>query len=352
MLFSLKRRWQLARAKVKLDRILAMLSTDQATNTVERLYFNGDTLTIILNDASGTVTQDVRAAIPSATVIRTAHSALSPAPKKPSTAGHSPLTPALENGTTETPATRPNLLAQSRSEPGPKIELPTIKHIIAVASGKGGVGKSTVAYHLARALQRQGLKTGLLDLDIYGPSLPLLLNRQGERAKVEDKQFLPIIDKGLITMSLGFVTDPDKATIWRGPMVMGAVQQLLKDTRWPELDVLVLDLPPGTGDAQLTLAQKVHLTGALIVTTPHGLSLLDARKGLQMFQKMSVPVWGIVENMASYQCAHCGANNHPFGDGVIESDVPVIAKIPLVANLELQHAVFDGLAASCNEKLT
>jgi ATP-binding protein involved in chromosome partitioning len=211
--------------------------------------------------------------------------------------------------------------------------LPQVKNVIAVASGKGGVGKSTVAANLAVALALQGAEVGLLDADIYGPSMGVMLG-VADRPEVVGNKLIPIRAHGLYGMSIGFCMDPDTPVIWRGPMVMKAVEQFLRDVEWPELDYMVVDLPPGTGDAQLTLVQKVPISGAVIVTTPNEVSLIDARKGLAMFQKMSVPVFGIVENMSTFICPHCKAETEIFSRGggkrtAMEMGVPFLGEIPL-----------------------
>ncbi|WP_312854446.1 iron-sulfur cluster carrier protein ApbC [Paludibacterium denitrificans] len=194
--------------------------------------------------------------------------------------------------------------------------LPGVKNIIAVASGKGGVGKSTTAVNLALALAAEGARVGLLDADIYGPSQPLMLGLQGQRPETPDgKHLKPVENYGIQTMSIGYLVDNDQAMVWRGPMVSQALQQLLNDTQWDNLDYLVIDMPPGTGDVQLTLAQKVPVTGAVIVTTPQDIALLDARKGVTMFQKVGVPILGLVENMAIHICSNCGHAEHIFGEG-------------------------------------
>jgi ATP-binding protein involved in chromosome partitioning len=192
--------------------------------------------------------------------------------------------------------------------------VPGVNAIIAVASGKGGVGKSTVAVNLALALSRLGLKTGLLDADIYGPSVPRLLDIR-EKPESDGKKLHPIEKYGLKAMSIGFLVKEDEAMIWRGPMVQSALTQMMGDVAWAPLDVLVIDMPPGTGDAQLTIAQRVPLKGAVIVSTPQDLALIDARKGIAMFQKTQVPVLGIVENMSTFVCPHCGTESHIFGHG-------------------------------------
>jgi ATP-binding protein involved in chromosome partitioning len=194
--------------------------------------------------------------------------------------------------------------------------LPGIHNVLAVASGKGGVGKSTVAVNLALGLALDGARVGLLDADIYGPSQPRMLGLTGERPVSRDgKRLEPLAAHGLKAMSIGFLIDEEQPMVWRGPMVTQALTQLLGDTIWGELDYLVVDMPPGTGDIQLTLSQRVPLSGALIVTTPQDIALLDARKGLRMFQKVAVPVVGVVENMSTHQCSHCGHIEPIFGEG-------------------------------------
>lgn len=193
--------------------------------------------------------------------------------------------------------------------------LPGVKNIIAVASGKGGVGKSTTAVNLALALQAEGARTGLLDADIYGPSQPRMLGVHQRPDTRDGKRLEPVPGHGLQTMSIGFLIDEETPMVWRGPMVTQALQQLLGDTNWDDLDYLVIDLPPGTGDTQLTLAQKVPVSGAVIVTTPQDIALLDARKGLKMFEKVEVPVLGVVENMSIHICSNCGHQEPIFGEG-------------------------------------
>ncbi|MEJ2593059.1 MAG: iron-sulfur cluster carrier protein ApbC [Candidatus Thiodiazotropha sp.] len=190
-----------------------------------------------------------------------------------------------------------------------------IKNIIAVASGKGGVGKSTTAVNLALALAEEGARVGVLDADIYGPSQPRMLGITGKPESTDGKTLEPMVGYGLQAMSIGFLIDEETPMIWRGPMVTQALEQLLNDTNWADLDYLVVDLPPGTGDTQLTLAQKVPVSGAVIVTTPQDIALLDARKGLKMFEKVEVPVLGIVENMSTHICSNCGHEEHIFGSG-------------------------------------
>ncbi len=193
--------------------------------------------------------------------------------------------------------------------------LPNVKNIIAVASGKGGVGKSTTAVNLALALAVEGAQVGMLDADIYGPSQPMMLGITGRPESIEENTMEPMEGHGLQASSIGFLIDDDAPMVWRGPMVTSALEQLLRQTRWRDLDYLIVDMPPGTGDIQLTLAQKVPVTGAVIVTTPQDIALLDARKGLKMFEKVGVPIVGIIENMSTYVCPSCGHEEHVFGTG-------------------------------------
>jgi ATP-binding protein involved in chromosome partitioning len=196
--------------------------------------------------------------------------------------------------------------------------VPGVRNIIAVASGKGGVGKSTTAVNLALALAAEGANVGVLDADIYGPSQPMMLGISGRPETKDGKKLEPMEGHGLQAMSIGFLIDTETPMVWRGPMVTQALEQLLKDTNWRDLDYLVVDLPPGTGDIQLTLAQKVPVTGAIIVTTPQDIALIDARKGLKMFEKVGIPILGIVENMSFHVCPKCGHESHIFGTGGAE----------------------------------
>jgi ATP-binding protein involved in chromosome partitioning len=193
--------------------------------------------------------------------------------------------------------------------------IPNVKNIIAVASGKGGVGKSTTAVNLALALAQDGAKVGILDADIYGPSVPMMLGLSGKPESFDNKTMQPKVAFGVQTMSIGYLVAEDQALIWRGPMVTTALQQLLKETQWEALDYLVIDLPPGTGDIQLTLAQNVPVSGAIIVTTPQDIALLDAQRGFGMFEKVNVPVLGLVENMSLHICSQCGHEEAIFGSG-------------------------------------
>jgi ATP-binding protein involved in chromosome partitioning len=217
---------------------------------------------------------------------------------------------------------------------GGRIEVPGVKHIIAVASGKGGVGKSTTAVNLALGLAANGVTTGLLDADIYGPSMPRMLDVKEKPDSIDGKALKPIERYGLRTMSIGYIVNEDTPMIWRGPMVSSALEQMLRDVQWGELDVLVVDMPPGTGDAQLTLAQRVALAGAVIVSTPQDIALVDARKGLNMFRKVAVPVLGFVENMSFFLCPHCGERSEIFGHGGARHEaeklgVPFLGEVPL-----------------------
>ena len=211
------------------------------------------------------------------------------------------------------------------------------RHIIAVASGKGGVGKSTTAINLAIAIQKMGKSVGILDADIYGPSLPRLTGVT-TKPKAKDNKLIPIQAHGLKIMSIGFLLEEDAPTIWRGPMVMSALEQMLKDVAWGDLDVLVIDMPPGTGDAQLTLSQRVRLAGAVIVSTPQDLALIDARKGLNMFRKVGVPVLGLVENMSYFICPSCGETSHIFGHGGAETEAHKLG-LPFLGNIPLEMEI-------------
>jgi len=228
----------------------------------------------------------------------------------------------------------PNAKRGHAHAPQPSAGIPGVATIIAVASGKGGVGKSTVAVNLALGLSRLGLKVGLLDADIYGPSVPRLLDIR-EKPESDGKKLKPIEKLGIKAMSIGFLVREDEAMIWRGPMVQSALTQMMNDVAWAPLDVLVIDMPPGTGDAQLTIAQRVPLKGAVIVSTPQDIALIDARKGIAMFNKTHVPVLGVVENMSTFVCENCGHETHIFGHGGAKATaealgVPFLGEIPLM----------------------
>lgn len=223
--------------------------------------------------------------------------------------------------------------------------LPGIKNVIAVASGKGGVGKSTTTANLALALAAEGAKVGILDADIYGPSQQMMMGLSGRPESADGKTIEPMEIYGVQTMSIGLLIDVDQPMVWRGPMVTQALEQLLRDTQWKELDYLVVDLPPGTGDIQLTLSQKVPLTGAVIVTTPQDIALIDARKGLKMFEKVNVPILGIVENMSTHICSRCGHEEHIFGEGgaarmSADYEIDLLGQLPL--DMRIREQVDSG----------
>ncbi len=225
-----------------------------------------------------------------------------------------------------------------------------IDRIIAVGSGKGGVGKSTVSSNLAVALAKQGRRVGLLDADIYGPSQPRMMGVSKRPASPDGKTIEPLHAHGVTMMSIGLMLKEDEAVIWRGPMIMGALQQLLTQVAWGELDVLIIDLPPGTGDIQLTLCQRTHLTGAIVVSTPQDVALLDARKALDMFQKLKTPVLGLIENMSTYICPNCGHEEHLFGHGGVAAeakrlDLPFLGELPLSIDVRLAGDAGTPIAA-------
>jgi ATP-binding protein involved in chromosome partitioning len=219
--------------------------------------------------------------------------------------------------------------------------VPGVKNIVAIASGKGGVGKSTTAVNLALALAAEGASVGVLDADIYGPSQPTMLGIAGRPESKDGKTLEPMVGHGIQAISIGFLIDIDTPMVWRGPMVTQALEQLLKDTRWRDVDYLVVDMPPGTGDIQLTLAQKVPVTGAVIVTTPQDIALIDARKGLKMFEKVGIPILGVVENMSTHICSNCGYEEHIFGQGGAERmcreyGTELLGALPLDINIREQ----------------
>jgi ATP-binding protein involved in chromosome partitioning len=242
------------------------------------------------------------------------------------------------------PAAPPDLKPQKAAPQGPE-KIPGVDRIIAIASGKGGVGKSTVASNLACALAAEGRRVGMLDADVYGPSQPRMLGVSGRPASPDGKTILPMRNFGVTMMSIGLMTNEDQAVVWRGPMLMGALQQMMMQVQWGALDVLIVDLPPGTGDVQMTLAQKAHVDGAIIVSTPQDVALLDARKGIDMFNQLNTPILGMIENMSTHICSECGHEEHVFGHGGVVAEaeklgVPLLAEIPL--HLDIRMAADGG----------
>lgn len=259
----------------------------------------------------------------------------------------------------------PDLKTQKKAEPKGPEKVPGVDRILAIASGKGGVGKSTVSANLACALAVEGRRVGLLDADVYGPSQPRMLGVSGRPSSPDGKTILPMRNHGVTMMSIGLMTDEGKAVVWRGPMLMGALQQMMFQVQWGALDVLIVDLPPGTGDVQMTLAQKAEVDGAIVVSTPQDIALIDARKGIDMFQQLKVPVHGMIENMSTHICSNCGHEEHVFGHGGVQTEaknlgVDLLAEVPLDLNIRLaadggtpivvsdpshpQAAVFRGIA--------
>lgn len=238
------------------------------------------------------------------------------------------------------PKPPPDLKTKRKSESKGPERIPGVEHIIAIASGKGGVGKSTVASNLACALAAEGRRVGLLDADIYGPSQPRMLGVSGRPASPDGKTILPLRNHGVTMMSLGLMTNEGQAVVWRGPMLMGALQQMLMQVQWGALDILIVDLPPGTGDVQMTLAQKTEVDGAIIVSTPQDVALIDARKGIDMFNQLKTPILGMIENMSTHICTKCGHEEHLFGHGGVVAEaaklgVPVLAEIPVDLNIRI-----------------
>ncbi|MBS8228216.1 Mrp/NBP35 family ATP-binding protein [Vannielia litorea] len=256
--------------------------------------------------------------VSSVSALLTAHSAAPQAPNQP---------PSLKVGRHPTPQSGPQAI-------------PGIKRIVAVGSGKGGVGKSTVSANLAVALARQGRKVGLLDADIYGPSQPRMMGVSKRPGSPDGEKIIPLTAHGVTFMSIGLMLEEGQAVIWRGPMLMGALQQMMTQVQWGELDVLIVDLPPGTGDVQLTLCQRYPITGAVVVSTPQDVALIDARKAIDMFGKLKTPVLGLIENMSTYICPNCGHEAHLFGHGGVAMEaekmgVPLLAQLPLELDTRL-----------------
>ena len=234
----------------------------------------------------------------------------------------------------------PDLKPKKPAQPQGPQKIPGVDRILAVASGKGGVGKSTVSANLACALAAEGRRVGLLDADVYGPSQPRMLGVSGRPASPDGKTILPMRNHGVTMMSIGLMTNEDQAVVWRGPMLMGALQQMMMQVQWGALDVLIVDLPPGTGDVQMTLAQKAHVDGAIVVSTPQDVALIDARKGIDMFKQLHVPIVGLIENMSTHICSNCGHEEHIFGHGGVAAEakklnVPLLSEIPLHLDVRL-----------------
>jgi len=252
----------------------------------------------------------------------------------------------------QAPKAPPNLKLGRHPTPsqGAVEKLPGVKHILAIGSGKGGVGKSTVSSNLAVALARQGRNVGLLDADIYGPSQPRMMGVSARPASPDGKTIIPLKAHGVTMMSIGLMLDPAKAVVWRGPMLMGALQQMLGQVEWGELDVLIIDLPPGTGDVQLTLCTRYDVTGAIVVSTPQDVALLDARKAIDMFQTLKTPILGLIENMSVFVCPHCGGQSHIFGQGGVRAEaqalgLPFLGELPLTLEVRLAGDAGTPIAA-------
>ena len=306
-----------------------------ARDLVRALRIDGDAVSFVIEAESPEAASALQAArdraeaalraldgVGQVSVVLTAHG---PAPKPAAPASQPP---SLKIGGHPTP-----------QQGGPQ-KVSGVDRIIAIGSGKGGVGKSTVSSNLAVALARAGRRVGLLDADIYGPSQPQMMGINKRPASPDGKTIIPLQAHGVTLMSIGFMLDPSKAVVWRGPMLMGALQQMLGQVQWGELDVLIVDLPPGTGDVQLTLCQRTHVTGSIVVSTPQDVALLDARKAIDMFATLKTPVLGLIENMSTYVCPKCGHEEHLFGHGGVRSEaeklgVPFLGEIPLSLDVRL-----------------
>ncbi|MEO9827311.1 MAG: Mrp/NBP35 family ATP-binding protein [Paracoccaceae bacterium] len=298
---------------------------------VRALQIEGDSVRFVIEAASAdearalegvrTQAEDAMRAldgVAAATVVLTAHAGAPEAPKPPS----------LKVG------------GHPKPQQGGPAPVSGVDRIIAIGSGKGGVGKSTVSSNLAVALAKEGRRVGLLDADIYGPSQPKMMGVNKRPASPDGKTIIPLHAHGVTLMSIGFMVDPDKAVVWRGPMLMGALQQMLGQVEWGALDVLIIDLPPGTGDVQLTLCQRTAVTGAIIVSTPQDVALLDARKAADMFNTLNTPILGLIENMSTYVCPDCGSEAHLFGHGGVKNEaerlgVPFLGEIPLSLDVRI-----------------
>ena len=310
-------------------------------DVVRALSIQGDKVSFIIevDPARGEAMEPVRKAaeaavgavegVSSVSAILTAHSATPSQPREQQQKGPPPDL---------------NLGKKKPAEPAEK-RIPGVDSVIAIASGKGGVGKSTVAANLAIALTAQGKRVGLLDADVYGPSQPRMMGISGRPSSPDGKTILPLRNHGVTMMSIGLMVPENEAVVWRGPMLMGALQQMLRQVQWGRLDTLLVDLPPGTGDVQLTLAQKAEVTGALVVSTPQDIALLDARKAIDMFRKTQVPLMGLIENMSSYICPNCGHEAHIFGHGGARAEarklgMPFLGEVPL--DLSIREAGDQG----------
>ena len=321
------------------DQILSVLATVKlpsgenliTRDMVRALRIDGESVSFVIEAASADEAQGlepVRAAaeaavhaIPGVSSVAAVLTAHGPAPA-------APKPPTLKIGGHPTP-----------QQGGPQ-KVSGVDRIIAVGSGKGGVGKSTVSSNLAVALAKEGRRVGLLDADIYGPSQPRMMGVNKRPASPDGKTIIPLQAHGVTIMSIGFMLEADKAVVWRGPMLMGALQQMLGQVQWGDLDVLIIDLPPGTGDVQLTLCQKTEVTGALIVSTPQDVALLDARKAIDMFNTLKTPILGLIENMSTYVCPKCGNEEHLFGHGGVKAEaerisVPFLGELPLSLDVRL-----------------